>query len=163
MSVETKVDALELINSLSKYLDDEDFMEEQFRNKFSLWKRELNVLKAFVKDDVTGALFEVGEYVLKGNTVVEINSRSFTETRGWVYAISYRNIDKEKLNVSYGGSSCWWNEEDFKKLEDSFSKLIIKKHKLEKEERIKENELKHIRANLGKLEFSLDIIRGNLQ
>lgn len=102
----------------------------------------------------------MGEFVLKGDSVVEIGSSACTEKRDWVYSINYRKIDKEKLSISSGGSSCWWGESHFKKLDDPLLKLIIKKQKLDDDQRKKEHELDVIQKNQDKIRYALKVVQG---
>jgi hypothetical protein len=165
VSEQAKEYGIELVDKLLRWINDEDFMEEQFQEKFALLKRELNVLKVCVNGELPGAKFEVGEFVYsKGrkndNDIVEIGSRSYTEKRSWVYSINYVKINKEKMTVSGGGSSCWWDEKDFQKIDDPLLLLIIKKHNLEREQKRKENQLDSIQKNQDRIRYALQVVKG---
>jgi|SRR5690625_384452 len=165
MSESLVKEQLELIEGIQKYLNDSELLEEQYDSDFRYLKKELEVLKGMVNGDVPGAKFEIGEFVIDcrygEEEVREIGNRSFTEERGWVYAINYVTIDKRTRNVSYGGSSAWWDEKDFKKLNNPVDRLIIEKHKLNEKLTKNKRESELLKKAIEKIVFSLEIIGGN--
>lgn len=163
--------ALEVIKGIEKYFDNEELMEEQFSSGFRYLKEELQNLKLLVQDELPGAKFEVGEFVYdckftKGekrkNEIVEINNRSYTENRGWVYGITYRKVDTDNCEVTGGGGSAWWDEKSFKKLDDPLLQLIVQKHKLKQEKSNNQYKVKKLESEIEKINYSLRIIRGSL-
>ncbi|MBU8567610.1 hypothetical protein KM914_14395 [Virgibacillus pantothenticus] len=169
MDKQVKDYALKIVGSLHHWLNDEEFMESQFNDDFKLLKQEISDVEKCINNELPGSKFEVGEFVYdckytKGKKldteIVEIGSRSFTESRGWVYAKNYRKINKETSEITGGGSSCWWDESDFEKIDDPLLLLIIKKHQLESEKRKHQHELKRIDDQLGKICYSLNVVKG---
>lgn len=170
MDKQVKDYALEIIDTLHGWLSNEDFMEDQFKEDFKLFKREISDIEKCINNDLPSAKFEVGEFVYdckytKGEkldtNIVEINSRSFTETRGWVYGINYIKIDKETSEITGGGSSYWWDESDFEKMDDPLLLLIIKKHQLDSKKQKHQHELKQIDSQLDMIRYSLNVVKGN--
>ncbi|QXE02799.1 hypothetical protein [Terribacillus sp. DMT04] len=154
--------ALEITAGLHNTLDNENFMEDQFGNGFKYIKNELNLIDGCIKGEVPGAAFKVGEFVSrKGSELVQVNHRSYTESRGWVYGITYASVNKETqtLNAS-GGASCWWNEDEFKKIDDPLLLLIIKKYFLTKEKDDLKRQLINAEKQLDKLAYSLNVVKG---
>lgn len=115
------------------------------------------------------ALFEVGEFVYdckfakgekKDCEIVEIGNRSFVKPRGWVYSKNYKTIDIETGEIKSGGSSCWWDESDFTKMNDPLLLLIIKQHKLAEEKRKNEASIRRIEGRLDSLKYAIRIAKG---
>ena len=169
MNEQTKEYGKEIIGKLIGWLNDEDFMEEQFNKNFPLFKENLHKLQLCIDGELTGAKFEVGEFVHNckhgigeklDTQIVQISNRHFSENRGWVYGINYVGIDKEKHAITFGGSSVWWNEEQFQKIDNPLLLLIIQDYKLNNECEKKQRELGQIQSKQEKLQYAFQILSG---
>ncbi len=170
MDAEVKKYALELTTKFERWLNDGDFMQDEIDKDFSFIKKEFQVLKQCINNEIPGAKFEIGEFVYdckftkgkkRDTEIVQIADRSYTENRKWVYGINYRKIDKETSEITGGGSSYWWDESDFEKMDDPLLLLIIKKHQLDSKKRKHQHELKQIDSQLDMIRYSLNVVKGN--
>lgn len=157
--------AREIIARIKELIYDEDSLNGDFKRNIT---DEVDTLEQCIDGALEQPKFEVGEFVYdckyekdeKNKSVVQINSRSYSEDRGWIYFINYVGIDKKTSEVTVGGSSGWWDEKCFKKIDDPLLLMIIHKWKLEKELHQMNVNAKSLESKLEKIYYALRVASG---
>lgn len=103
--------------------------------------------------------FHQGQLILdkKDNDVVQVESRSWTKERGWVYSINYTKVYSDHINQE-GGSSCWWDENKFTLITDYLLKLKAEIFYRKEKKRQLEWQTKQIGEELSKLQYTFKTI-----
>ena len=79
-----------------------------------------------------------------------IFDKTFSEKRGWIYGISYSNLQQ----VS-GGVSFWWNENHFKRIENPIVRQFARRIELKENIQTLKKSLQESEEELNKISYSL--------